>query len=76
MEEYQDHSLGSRVFQKIRDNILNGTYKENDQILKPDGCINMNKGSAFAQMRLRSWRNSLYKMQIDDFICTAIRDKL
>ena len=23
MEEYQDHSLGSRVFQKIRDNILN-----------------------------------------------------
>ena len=22
MEEYQDHSLGSRVFQKIRDNIL------------------------------------------------------
>jgi len=29
MEEYQDHSLGSRVFQKIRDNILNGTYKEN-----------------------------------------------
>ena len=30
MEEYQDHSLGSRVFQKIRDNILNGTYKEKD----------------------------------------------
>ena len=30
MEEYQDHSLGSRVFQKIRDNILNGTYKENE----------------------------------------------
>ena len=27
MEEYQDHSLGSRVFQKIRDNILNGTEK-------------------------------------------------
>ena len=32
MEEYQDHSLGSRVFQKIRDNILNGTYKENDEL--------------------------------------------
>ena len=34
MEEYQDHSLGSRVFQKIRDNILNGTYKENDELRK------------------------------------------
>ena len=34
MEEYQDHSLGSRVFQKIRDNILNGTYKENDELGK------------------------------------------
>ena len=32
MEEYQDHSLGSRVFQKIRDNILNGIYKENDEL--------------------------------------------
>ena len=25
MEEYQDHSLGSRVFQKIRDNIKKTT---------------------------------------------------
>ena len=46
MEEYQDHSLGSRVFQKIRDNILNGTYKENDELngdrerirSEPDAC--------------------------------------
>ena len=48
MEEYQDHSLGSRVFQKIRDNILNGTYKENDELREtaigerirsePDAC--------------------------------------
>ena len=34
MEEYQDHSLGSRVFQKIRDNILNGTYKETTNLGK------------------------------------------
>lgn len=32
MEEYQDHSLGSRVFQKIRDDILNGKYKEHDEL--------------------------------------------
>ena len=29
MEEYQDHSLGGRVFQKIREDIINGKYKEN-----------------------------------------------
>lgn len=32
MEEYQDHSLSSRVFQKIRNDILNGTYKEHDEL--------------------------------------------
>ena len=32
MEEYQDHSLGGRVFHKIRVDILNGKYKENDEL--------------------------------------------
>lgn len=32
MEEYQEHSLSNRVFQKIRDNILNGVYKEQDEL--------------------------------------------
>ena len=32
MEEYQDQSLGGRVFQKIREDILNGKYKENDEL--------------------------------------------
>ena len=32
MEEYQDHSLGGRVFQKIRGDILSGKYKENDEL--------------------------------------------
>ena len=32
MEEHQDYSLGSRVFQKIREDILNGRYKEHDEI--------------------------------------------
>ena len=32
MEEYQDHSLGGRVFQKIRSDILSGKYKENDEL--------------------------------------------
>lgn len=32
MEEYQDHSLGSRVFQRIRDDILKGKYKEHDEL--------------------------------------------
>lgn len=32
MDEYQDHSLSSRVFQKIRDDILEGKYKEHDEL--------------------------------------------
>lgn len=32
MEEYQDHSLSSRVFQKIRDNILKGEYREHEEL--------------------------------------------
>ena len=32
MEEYQEHTLSNRVFQKIRDNILNGVYKEQDEL--------------------------------------------
>ena len=32
MEEYQDHSLGGRVFQTIREDILNGKYKENEEL--------------------------------------------
>lgn len=32
MDEYQDHSLGGKVFQKIRTDILNGRYKENDEL--------------------------------------------
>lgn len=32
MEEYQDHSLGGRVFQRLREDILSGKYKENDEL--------------------------------------------
>ena len=32
MEEHQEHSLGGHVFQKIREGILNGKYKENDEL--------------------------------------------
>ena len=32
MEAHQEHSLGGRVFQQIREGILNGTYKENDEL--------------------------------------------
>lgn len=32
MEEYQEHSLGGRVFQIIRDNILEGKYKEHEEL--------------------------------------------
>ena len=32
MEEYQEHSLGGRVFQKIREDILSGKYKEHDEL--------------------------------------------
>lgn len=32
MEDHQEHSLGGKVFQKIRDDILSGKYKENDEL--------------------------------------------
>ena len=32
MEEYQEYSLRGRVFQKIRDGILKGEYKENEEL--------------------------------------------
>ena len=32
MKEYQEYSLRGRVFQNIRENILNGVYKENEEL--------------------------------------------
>ena len=32
MEEYQEYSLGGRVFQKIREDILKGKYKEHEEL--------------------------------------------
>lgn len=32
MEEYQEYSLRGRVFQSIKDNILNGVYKEGEEL--------------------------------------------
>ena len=32
MEEYQEHSLSGRVFQRIRDDILQGKYQEHDEL--------------------------------------------
>lgn len=32
MEEYKEYSLSGRVFQKLRDDILKGIYKENDEL--------------------------------------------
>ena len=32
MEEYQAYSLRGRVFQSIRENILNGVYEENEEL--------------------------------------------
>ena len=32
MEEYQEHSLSGRVFQRIRDDILRGKYQEHDEL--------------------------------------------
>lgn len=32
MEEYQEYSLRGRVFQKIKENILNGVYEENKEL--------------------------------------------
>ena len=32
MEEYKEYSLSGRVFQKLREDILKGNYKENDEL--------------------------------------------
>ena len=36
MEEYQEYSLGGRVFQKIREDILKGKYKEHEELREYD----------------------------------------
>lgn len=32
MEEYEDHSLRGKVFEKLRDNILSGVYREKEEL--------------------------------------------
>ena len=32
MKEYQDHSLRGRVFNALREDILSGKYKENEEL--------------------------------------------
>ena len=32
MEEYSDHSLRGRVFERLREDILSGVYKEKDEL--------------------------------------------
>ena len=32
MEEYQEYSLGGKVFQRIREDILKGKYKEHEEL--------------------------------------------
>ena len=32
MEEYADHSLRGRVFERLREDILSGVYKEKDEL--------------------------------------------
>ena len=32
MEEYQDRSLGGRVFKRLREDILKGRYKQQDEL--------------------------------------------
>ena len=32
MEEYQDRSLRGKVFQKLREDILSGVYKDDDEL--------------------------------------------
>ena len=32
MKEYQDHSLRGRVFHVLREDILSGKYKENEEL--------------------------------------------
>jgi len=53
----------------------NGSYKEDGLAAKPSGCLDMDINSS-AQMHLRSWRNSLFTLKLDNFYCSAIKDIL
>ena len=44
MEEYQDRSLGGRVFKRLREDILKGRYKQQDE-LREATIENSSKGS-------------------------------
>ena len=49
MEEYQDRSLGGRVFKRLREDILKGRYKQQDELRdhreRTRGQQNSSKGS-------------------------------
>ncbi len=51
MEEYQDRSLGGRVFKRLREDILKGRYKQQDELREATigkelgGQQNSSKGS-------------------------------
>ena len=47
MEEYQDRSLGGRVFKRLREDILKGRYKQQDELREaPSG-----KNSGLAELQ-------------------------
>lgn len=60
MEEYQDHSLRGKVFQKVREDILSGVYKEHEELRetvlsKKLGVSRTRSGRRCASWSWRGW---------------------
>ena len=53
MGEYQDNSLGSRVFQRLREDILSGKYKEHDELR--ENTLGKELGVSRTQRHSGSW---------------------
>ena len=78
MEEHQEHSLGGRVFQRIREDILKGKYKQNDELKE----ATLGKSLESAELRSEkhfvswNWRDWFQSCRTEELMLMASRKKI
>ena len=77
MEEHQEHSLGGRVFQRIREDILKGKYKQNDELKE----ATLGKSLESAELRSEkhfvswNWRDWFQSCRTEELMLMASRKR-
>ena len=64
MGEYQEYSLRGRVFQTIRDNILNGVYQDNEELR--ENTIAQELGVSITPVR-----EALRQLELEGLFCVG-----